>query len=114
IFLAAPHGFLPWLVRQPRLDRATAGWLFLWPPGSDYLKGVHNRFDTKLPKDDLVALFDALCARSEDVGFTVDDEGLPTICEPLRQECLAVVQSGNLMPGVVVANAIIGKTLKTP
>jgi hypothetical protein len=113
-FLGDPHGFLPWLVQQPRMDRATAGWIFLWPPGSDYLKGVHHRFDTKLPKNAVVALFDALCARSETIGFTTDDEGLPAICEPFRQDCLAVVESGNVAPGVVVPMAIIGKPFKTP
>ncbi len=111
-FLGDDHGFLPWLVQQPRMDRATAGWLFLWPPGSDFLQGIHNRFDTKLPKDDLGALLSALCARSEDVGFCVDEEGLPVECEPLRQECLAVVENGQVAPGVVAPMAIIGKPFK--
>jgi hypothetical protein len=48
LYLGDRHGFQPWLVRQPDIDRATAGWLFLSRRGSDYLaacvRGFTQRF----------------------------------------------------------------------
>ena len=37
-----PHDFIPWVLTQPELDRATAGWLFLWSEGSRYLRGERD------------------------------------------------------------------------
>src|SRR5437868_8697268 len=63
------HGFLDWLIAQPDMDRATAGWMFLWPEGSLYLRG-----ETDFPLDHvssakMVALFRALCERSVAMGL---------------------------------------------
>lgn len=109
-----PHGFLPWLVEQPELDRATAGWIFLWAEGSRYLRG-----DTRFPFDHcadeaMVALFAALCARSERSGFGGDDIGLDRDFEAEREACLAVIAGGAVTAGITVPHAIIGTPFAPP
>jgi len=109
-----PHGFLPWLVEQPELDRATAGWIFLWAEGSSYLRG-----ETRFPIDHcaneaMVALFAALCARSELSGFGGDHIGLDRDLEAEREACLAVIAGGGVAPGITVPHAIIGTPFAPP
>ena len=66
------HGFLPWLLQQPEMDRATAGWIFLWPEGSLYLRGETDFPLNHISSEGMVALFRALCERSESTGFSRD------------------------------------------
>lgn len=108
------HGFLLWLLLQPEMDRATAGWIFLWPEGSRYLRG-----ETDFPLDHLssgamVALFAAVCARSEGAGFGNDALGLDADFEPERKACLEVVTGGRLAPGLVAPGAILAKPFALP
>src|SRR5262245_37995091 len=59
------HGFLHWLLEQPEMDRATAGWIFLWAEGSRYLRGKTDFPLNHISSEDMMALFRSLCARSE-------------------------------------------------
>jgi hypothetical protein len=77
-----PHGFLPWLLEQPEMDRATAGWIFLWAEGSRYLRGVTDFPLNHITSEAMMALFRSLCGRSESVGFPRDDLGLARISGP--------------------------------
>lgn len=105
------HGFLDWLIAQPEMDRATAGWMFLWPEGSLYLQG-----ETDFPLDHvsssrMVALFRALCGRTR---FTRDEIGLDPDFEPEREKCLALVARGGLAPGLSAPRAIIDRPFAPP
>lgn len=109
-----PHGFLPWLVKQPELDRATAGWIFLWAEGSRYLRG-DRRFPFDHCADDaMVTLFAALCARSELSGFGGDHIGLDRDFEAEREACLGVIASGGVAAGIIVPHAIIDTPFAPP
>ncbi len=39
VYLGDPQQFLLWLVEQPEMDRATAGYVFLGRGGARYLEG---------------------------------------------------------------------------
>lgn len=110
------HGFLPWLFRQPEMDRATAGWIFLWTEGSRYLRGdPGGTFPLDyFSGDEVISLFEAVCERSERAGFSHDLLGLDQDFEPERQACLAVVAAGEVADGITVPSAIIGEPFKAP
>lgn len=103
------HDFLPWLIQQPTMDRATAGWLFFWLQGSEYLQGKKDSFWAKIHDPDVVALLKDLCERSERIAFIEDRIGLDGGFEKERQACLAVIRDGLVAPDIVVPNAIIAK-----
>lgn len=106
-----PHGFLEWLIQQPALDRATAGWLFMWPDGSSYLRGedeshfLLDMFDGK----DVLKIFSAVCERSQKVGFKNDRIGLESEWETVRLACLKVVQENKVAAGINAPMALIEK-----
>ncbi|MES2444886.1 MAG: hypothetical protein V4574_18845 [Pseudomonadota bacterium] len=110
-----PHGFLPWLVEQPAMDRATAGWLFLWSEGTTYLRGERSfpYFDN-ISSQAYVDLMDALCARSERIGFASDRLGLDRDFEPQRQACITAIANGQVAPGITIPCAITGKPFAPP
>ncbi len=95
------HRFLPWVVTQPELDRATAGWLFLWPEGSLYLLGTPDHFDflNFATKDDMTALAKAICERSQNLGFQRDAIGLDKDFDAERLKCLDLATRGKMAPG---------------
>lgn len=116
-YIGDPHGFLPWLVQQPEMDRATAGWIFLWAEGSSYLRGEAEKTFALLDHfsaGQMISLFDALCARSELMGFSQDRLGLDKDFEPERRKCLEVVAGGQLCRGIIVPSAIIGQPFRAP
>lgn len=113
-YLGDPHGFLPWLIQQPGLDRATAGWLLLWPQGSRFLRGETDSFYARIPDREVVGLLTALCERGERLGFSEDRVGLDGDFEPERQACRAVVEAGETVAGVTPPLAIIGRPFAPP
>jgi hypothetical protein len=108
------HGFLPWLLEQPEMDRATAGWIFLWPEGSLYLRGETDFPLNHITCEGMVALFRALCTRSESMGFSRDDLGLDPGFEPERKVCLDVVARNQVAAGIIVPRQIISRPFAPP
>lgn len=108
-----PHGFLPWLIRQPETDRATAGWIFLWAEGSRYLRGATD-FDFNSGVEGLLGLFGAICELSAGIGFSNDVLGLDGDFETERLKCLAVIENGELAPGIVAPAALLARPFDPP
>ena len=108
------HGFLSWLLGRPEMDRATAGWIFLWAEGSRYLRGKTDFPLNHMSSEGMVALFRALCARSEGPGFARDDLGLDPDFEPERKACLDVVARNEVAAGIVVPRQIIARPFAPP
>jgi hypothetical protein len=113
-YLGDRHGFLPWLVQQPNMDRATAGWLFLWLRGSRYLRGEQWDYWAKISDSEVVQLLASLFERSERIGFSEDRLGLEANFEPQRQECRNVVAKGEVAVGITVPRNIINKRFSAP
>src|SRR4026207_1636229 len=65
--LSDPHDFIPWVLTQPELDRAPAGWLFLWSEGSRYLRGERDFPHYNVSSERMPAIFCAAGARSAGV-----------------------------------------------
>lgn len=103
--------FIGWLIQQPAMDRATAGWLFLWTESQRYLKGKVDDFDLY---PHWLPMLKALCERSEGIGFCDDNLGLEPEFEAHRLKCLEVVASGETSAGVVVPHAIIDRPFAAP
>ena len=108
------HGFLHWLLEQPEMDRATAGWIFLWAEGSRYLRGEANFPLNHMTSENMVALFRSLCERSEGVGFSPDDLGLDPDFEPERKACLDVVARNEVASGIIAPRQIISRPFAPP
>jgi hypothetical protein len=108
------HNFLPWLVQQPEMDRATAGWIFLWAEGSRYLRGENKFYLNTLSDDSMLALLQALCQRSEDRGFSEDRLGLDPDFEAERLKCVELVAKGEIATAMVVPHACIDRPFATP
>lgn len=108
-YVGDDHDFLRWLVQQPNMDRATAGWLLLWPEGSRFLRGETSGFWARIPDEKLVSLLTALCERSERDGFPEDRVGMEEGFEEQRRACLDVVANGQVASGIVIPRTIIGK-----
>ncbi|PSJ41915.1 hypothetical protein C7I55_06525 [Sphingomonas deserti] len=109
-----PHDFLPWVLQQPETDRATAGWIFLWAEGSLYLRG-----ETDFPLDHvagakMLELFGAVCARSQGIGFVNDALGLDRDFDGERRKCLAIIQNGEVAPGIVAPAALLARPFGPP
>ena len=96
------------------MDRATAGWIFLWPEGSLYLRGETDFPLNHITSAGMVALFRALCARSESLGFSRDDLGLDPDFEPERKRCLDVVARNEVATGIIVPRQIISRPFAPP
>jgi hypothetical protein len=108
------HDFLFWVLSQPELDRATAGWIFLWAEGSRYLRGDRLDFHSHYSADEMASLLAAVCKRSEGLGFSRDVLGLDADFEKERLACLNVVAERQLGAGIVPPTAIIGKPFPRP
>ena len=104
-----PHGLVPWVLAQPELDRATAGWLFLWPEGSRYLRGERNFLLDHISSEGILAIFRTVCERSEGVGFTNDFIGLDPDFEPERLRALDVVARGEVASGLIVPRTLLDR-----
>ena len=109
-----PHGFLLWLVQQPQMDRATAGWIFFWAEGARYLRGETQFHLSKYASAKMFALFEALCLRSERVGFAESSLGLDEDFEPERRACLEVVAAGRVTEGVIVPHVLLNMPFPRP
>ena len=108
------HGFLHWLLEQPEMDRATAGWIFLWAEGSRYLRGEIDLPLNHMSSAEMVALFRALCVRSEGPGFSGHHLGLDQGFEPERKACLDVVARAQVAAGIIVPRQIIARPFAPP
>jgi len=108
------QGFLPWLLEQPEMDRATAGWIFLWADGSRYLRGETDFLFNHITSAAMMALFRSLCGRSETMGFSRDDLGLDPGFEPERKACLDVVARNEVAAGIIVPRQIISRPFAPP
>lgn len=108
-----PHGILPWLVQQPEMDRATAGWIFLWAEGSHYLRGATD-FNFNSGVRDVAALLRSICERSKGMGFSNDALGLDRDFEAERLKCLAVIENGEMAPGIVAPIALLARPFDPP
>ncbi len=110
------HGFLQWLFKQREMDRATAGWLLFWPEGSLYLRGQTNHFGLLdyVSETEMVQMLNALCERSETMGFDHDQLGLDAEVETERQRCLDVVAQREVANGIIVPTNIISCKFAPP
>ncbi|MEH6488830.1 hypothetical protein [Hyphomonas oceanitis] len=109
------HGFVTWLVQQPEMDRATAGWILLWSPFREFLTGDRaSMFETGVTVPELVEILTALCERSDRIGFSNDRLGLEDEWEKPRQACKAIMESGELDPHLRAPTAIVGKPFPAP
>lgn len=110
VFLGDPHGFLPWLIKQPNLDRTTAGLIFLGVGGQRYLKNP-KEYHSKVKHEEMGQILNALCIRSERIGFAQDSIGFEddiwSTYEDWRQDCLNLIGTGNIPDNVIVPRAII-------
>ena len=109
-----PHDFLPWVLQQPKTDRATAGWIFLWAEGSRYLRGKTDFPFGKLSSAKMLALFRTICDRSQAIGFTNDNLGLDGSFEAQRLECLAILEDGGIASDVVAPSRLLEKPFDPP
>jgi hypothetical protein len=103
------QNFLPWLLQQPDMDRATAGWIFLWGEGSRYLRGYKDWMLDHFSGEEFTRLLGAVCQRSESIGFRRDEIGLHPDFDAERQACLQVVADGEVAPGIIVPHNIIAR-----
>jgi hypothetical protein len=110
------HGFLPWLLTQPDMDRATAGWLFLWPEGSMYLVGNTSNWSLldNSTEPEMLSLFSAICERSEQSGFARDECGLDAGFEAERLKCLEIFAQGKVLSGITFPHRLISTPFKPP
>ena len=108
------HGFLHWALQQPETDRATAGWIFLWAEGSRFLRGETDFLLDHVPSKHLVELFRAVCERSERMGFANDALGLDPGFEEERLNCLAVIEEGELAPGIAAPMTLLARPFDPP
>ncbi|MGH0001688.1 hypothetical protein ACQU0X_16585 [Pseudovibrio ascidiaceicola] len=108
-YVGDKHGFLFWLIKQNRMDRATAAHLFFWLEGSEYLRGKISSFYAAIGDQEVVELLKKICERSETIGFEENNLGLLKSFENERQNCLTVVASGNVKSGVVVPTMLISE-----
>jgi hypothetical protein len=108
------HGFLQWLLAQAEMDRATAGWIFLWAEGSRYLRGETNFPLNNVSSEKMIEHFRALCQRSERMGFANDVLGLDKGFESERQACLDVIRRGEVAAGIIVPNDIVARPFAAP
>jgi hypothetical protein len=70
-----PRGFLVWLVDQPEMDRATAGYIFLGAYGADY-RGQTDFSGEGLSGQEWLHAVEAVCRGAATIGFTNDSLGL--------------------------------------
>ncbi len=113
-FCGDEHHFLSWLVRQPDMDRGTAGWLLLNLPGTTYLRGGASYLNTKLPQNEMKQVMLALCERSNTSEFARDEIGLPPIFEERRKACLDLIANGELAADRVAPGSILRKPFRKP
>lgn len=114
-YVGDEHGFLTWLVKQPRMDRATAGWILLASPFREFLTGARaSVFATGVAAPELVEILTALCDRSDRVGFSDDRLGLEHEYEKARKACVAIIEGGELDPRVTAPTSIVGKPFPAP
>jgi hypothetical protein len=102
-----PHGFLPWLVEQPELDRSTAGFLFLSGEAGRYLKGETQFYGNGMSGSGYPGLMAKLLARAEARGFVRDEIGLPPDYEAVRVALLAQVARGDVAADRIVPHALL-------
>ena len=67
-----------------------------------------------VPPESMVALFQAVCERSEGIGFANDALGLDPGFEEERQNCLAVIAEGQLAPGIVAPKTLLARPFAPP
>jgi hypothetical protein len=109
-----PHGLLPWLIKQAGLDRATAGWVFLWAEGWRYLEG-----ETKWPdfnhftSEQMMDFFEQICERSERMGFSNDEIGLDGDFDEGRQLSVAAINKG-VPSGIIAPHALVKRPFPKP
>ncbi len=109
------HGFVPWLVQQPQMDRATAGWILLVSPFREFLTGARaSMFATGVTVPELVEILTALCERSDRIGFSNDRLGLEDEWEEQRQACVAIIEGGELDPRISTPASIVSTPFPAP
>jgi hypothetical protein len=108
------HGFVQWLLAQADMDRATAGWIFLWAEGSRYLRGITDFPLENISSEKMVEIFRSLCRRSESTGFNSDALGLDKDFEPERRACLDIAMRREVAAGIIVPNNIIARPFAAP
>ncbi|WP_430401544.1 hypothetical protein [Hyphomonas sp.] len=114
-YVGDEHGFLTWLVQQPQMDRATAGWMLLWSPSREFLTGDHaSMFETGVSVPELIEILTALCERSDRIGFLNERLGLGHEYEEMRQACMTIIENGELDPRVRAPIAIVSKPFPAP
>ncbi len=100
------HGFLDWLVEQPEMDAGTAAWIFLYSEGAEHLRGNGDAL-VDYAGNPVKHVLDALCRRSEEIGFHNDNIGIDEGFEKERQKCLNLINDGGVAQGVVIPYALL-------
>ncbi len=101
-----PYGFTAWVMEQPELDRATAGFVFLGRYGPDWLGGTPILGGDGLGGEELVAVFEAICRRSA-IGFGQDELGLHPGFDPTRVACLDLIDLGRVTVEVPAPRSLV-------
>ena len=67
-----------------------------------------------VPAKKMMELFRAVCERSEGMGFANDVLGLDPGFEEERLNCLAVIEEGQLAPGIVAPMVLLARPFDPP
>lgn len=112
-YLGDPEEFVPWLIQQPEMDRATAAWIYLWTGGPEHLTSP-EAFDGLVDTGGtpLKPVLDAICQRSEGLGFANNKIGTDQEFEIKRQKCEALIKAGRVSQSANIPYALLSVPLK--
>jgi len=81
----------------------------LWSEGFRYLRGERDFPHYNISSESMLAIFRAVCERSEGVGFANDSIGLDPDFEPERLRALDVIARGEVADGLIVPRALLDR-----
>lgn len=114
IMLGDKHGLVPWLVRQPRLDRVTAAAMFMHADnGRNFLRGEplqHHLYDPV----DIEDVFSVLCDPASERVFPDHGCSLFDEWEDERQKLVAELSDDPRFPMAVMASPVNVGTAEMP
>jgi hypothetical protein len=109
VYVGDRHGFLPWLIEQPNMDRTTAGLIFVGVGGPRYLKDRY--YHSAVNHEDMEQILQSLCLRSESIGFVQDSIGFEDFIwshyETERQACLEIISKNMIVDGLIAPHKIL-------
>jgi hypothetical protein len=114
LFQGDQHGLLPWLARQPALDRVTAAAMFLHGDnGLSHLEGGHLNC-VRMTETPVVEMIDILC--DLDGTRTLSDNGIGMAAgwESARLDAVARLADNQRAPMRILAHPIDRQVAKMP